>query len=121
MVISLIHCSSGEILIETLLVKSTFWGRFRGLLFYRDLHEDSAVLLITTKRVHTFGMLFPLDMYFFDSSLVLIDFCRGIKQCKFPPSPKGTKHILEVQHREGVEPLRLTKGDKVSILWKISE
>lgn len=116
---SLMRCCSGEILIERVFVKSTFWGKFRGLLFCRDLDKDSAILLVSTSRVHTCGLLFPLDLYFFDSSMVLIDSCRRIQPFKIPSSPKGTKHILEVKHREEVEPLKLEEGDKVSLLWEI--
>ncbi len=116
---SLVHFDSGEILIERLLVRATFWGRFRGLLFHRNNGMHSAVLLISTKKVHTCGMLFAIDLYFFNSSMVLIGFRQCVKPWRTPPSPNGTGHILEVQHRGGAEPLRLTPGDKVSILWKL--
>lgn len=119
--ISLVRCDTRETLVERLFVKTTFWGRFRGSLFYRNLDKDSAILLIATRRVHTCGMLFPLDLYFFDSSMVLINSCQRVRPYRLPPSPQDTNHILEVQHREGTPPLKLSAGDKVSILWKVPQ
>lgn len=113
----LLSFATGKTLIERLDVRATFWGRFRGLLFYRNTEEDSAVWLMGTGRIHTFGMLFPLDLYFFDPSLTLIGFRRGVRPWSLPLSPRGTKHILEVRHRADLEPLGISPGDKVSILW----
>ena len=63
---SLLNTATGDILIERLLVRTTWWGRLRGLLFHRTPETGSAMLLVDTKRVHTHGMRFPLDLYYFD-------------------------------------------------------
>ena len=115
----LINTVTGDILIERLLVRATFLGRFRGLLFHRKLGTGAAMLLVATKRVHTHGMLFPLDLYFFNGSMRLIGSLHCVMPWKLPESPEGTQHILEVPHSTSTEPLRLDIGDQVSILWRI--
>ena len=117
--IRLINTVTGDILIEKLLVRATFWGRLRGLLFYQELGTGAAMLLVNTKRVHTHGMLFPLDLYFFDGSMHHIDSRQRVMPWKLPESPEGTQHILEIPHDPATEPLRLDIGTQVSILWWI--
>ena len=116
----LVHTVTGEILVEILLVRATFWGRLRGLLFHREMETGSAMLFIATKRVHTHGMLFPLDLYFFNCSMCLIDSQHRVMPWRLPESPEGTQHILEIRNRASTEPLRLNIGEQVSILWKIN-
>ena len=116
----LVHTVSGDILVERLLVKATFWGCLRGLLFHRELETGSAMLLVATRRVHTYGMLFPLDLYFLNGSMRLIESQHRVVPWRLPDSPEGTQHIIEIHHRAAAEPLRLDIGEQVSILWKIS-
>ena len=116
----LVHTVTGDILVERLLVKATFWGCLRGLLFHRELETGSAMLLVATSRVHTYGMLFPLDLYFLNGSMRLIDSQHRVVPWRLPNSPEGTQHILEIHHRAANEPLRLDIGEQVSILWKIN-
>ena len=115
----LLHTATGNILIEKLLVRATFWGRLRGLLFYDKLETGTAMLLVNTKKVHTNGMFFPLDLYFFDRSMHLIDSQYSVMPWRLPESPQGTQHILEIQHNTTNEPLELNQGEQVSIHWKI--
>lgn len=115
----LVRTATGDILVEKLLVRATFWGRLRGLLFHRELDAGAAMLLVDTKRVHTHGMFFPLDLYFFDNSMRLIDSKHLVTPWRWPESPKGTHHVLEVRHRTATGPLRLDIGEQVSILWRI--
>ncbi len=116
----LVHTVTGNILVERLLVKATFWERLRGLLFYRELETGSAMLLVATRRVHTHGMLFPLDLYFLNGSMRLIESQHRVVPWRLPDSPEGTQHILEIHHRDVTEPLQLDIGEQVSILWKIN-
>jgi len=115
----LVNTVTGDILIEKLLVRATFWGRFRGLIFHRKLETGAAMLLVATRRVHTHGMLFPLDLYFFNGSMRLIDSRHCIMPWKLPESPEGTQHILEIPHTSTAEPLQLSIGEQVSILWRV--
>jgi len=115
----LVNTLTGDILVKKLLVRGTFGGRLRGLLFHRELDAGSAMLLVAVKRVHTYGMFFPLDLYFFNSSMCLIGFQHRVMPWMLPKSPEGTQHILEIHHRIVTEPLRLDIGEQVSILWKI--
>jgi uncharacterized membrane protein (UPF0127 family) len=107
---------TGAILIEDLVIRSTFPGRLRGFSFKKPPEHKTAMLFLDTSKVHTFGMLFLLDLYFFDASLHCIGFKRGIPPNSFPSSPKGTRHILEVPCRHGKSTHLFNEGRKASLI-----
>jgi uncharacterized membrane protein (UPF0127 family) len=115
----LVKTKTKEILVENLLVRTTFWGRFKGLLVYKKLPPGTAMLLVSTKRVHTFFVLFPLDLYYFDASLCLLSFQFCVTPWRKPRAPKGTKHVLEIHHLQNQQPLDLETGEQVSIRWNL--
>jgi len=115
----LVHTATGDILVENLLIRATFCGRLGGLLLRKEMNVGSGMLLVAARRVHTFGMLFPLDLYFFNASMRLIGSLYCVMPWRMPGSPKGTQHILEIHHKTTNEPLRLDFGEQASILWKV--
>ena len=115
----LVKTETKATLVKNLMVRTTFWGRLKGLLFFRKLDPGSAMLLISTKRVHTFGMAFPLDIYFFNESMRLIAAQSCVLPWRMPKSPKGTQHILEVHHLPDAQPLKLVIGEQISVLGKL--
>lgn len=117
----LVHADNRYVLVEKLSVREDYWGRLRGLMFLRKISSGSGMLLVGTKRVHTFGMLFSIDLYFFDSSMRLIDFLFNVLPCRIPSSPSGTCYILELAHTGNDEKLRIEKGEQASIIWKVQQ
>lgn len=115
----LVRTETKATLVGNLMIRTTFWGRLKGLLLFRKLDPGSAMLLISTKKVHTFGMVFPLDLYFFNESMRLITVQSCVLPWSVPKSPEGTQNILEVHHLPDAEPLKLNIGEQVSILWEL--
>ncbi|UCG38307.1 MAG: DUF192 domain-containing protein [bacterium] len=117
--ISLVEPQTGRILLHYLKVRSTFFGRLRGFAFMVKPGSYSGMLFLDAGRVHTFGTLFCLDLYFFDQSLRLQDLRLCVPPNRCPSSPRGTRHILEVPHtgRSGLLPL--SPGDQVSLLYHV--
>jgi uncharacterized protein len=48
------------------------WARMRGLLGRRRLNEGEGILLRPASSVHTFFMLFPIDVVFLDRDLSVL-------------------------------------------------
>ncbi len=51
-------------------VAETFWTRFRGLMFRRQIDEDDALLFPNCGSIHTFGMLTRIDVAFLRQGIV---------------------------------------------------
>ncbi len=45
-------------------VASSFFSRFKGLMLRKRLEQGEGLLLTKTKQIHTFWMLFPIDVLF---------------------------------------------------------
>lgn len=114
----LVNLTTGQVIVDGLHVQSTFVGRLRGLLFQKDAGPGRAMLLLHTGRVHTAGMNFALDLYFFDGDLNLLGRISGVRPWRLPRSPLGTRHILEVSHRSPKKILPIAVGDRVSLRFR---
>jgi uncharacterized membrane protein (UPF0127 family) len=91
-------------------VPETRRERMRGLLGRPSLGRGEALLLATTRSVHTFGMGFPIGVALLDHDLVI----RRILHV--PPHrlllPRhGVRHVLE--YAEGAD---LRRGDRLRIV-----
>jgi hypothetical protein len=72
-------------------------------LAHLDLDEAGAGLLIPRcSSVHTFGMRFPLDLYFLDERLSLLEVRRKIPARRVV-SHRGAGAVLEIPAGEGGE------------------
>jgi uncharacterized membrane protein (UPF0127 family) len=91
-------------------VPETRRERMRGLLGRPSLGRDQALLLETTKSVHTFGMDFPI-------MVALVDHDHLIRRILHVPPNRllrprcGVRHVLE--YAEGVD---LRPGDRLRIV-----
>jgi uncharacterized membrane protein (UPF0127 family) len=111
----LVKQGTGQVVLEGLNICSTFYGRLTGYLL-RTNHKSPGLLFVDTPRVHTLGMRFPLNLYFFDASMHFLGSSCAVRPMRFPESPATTCHILEIPHRNNKHSLNLEPGEQVSIL-----
>ena len=81
---------------------------------------NSGMLMLSTSRVHTVFMKFPLDLLYLDRSWKIIEARENVLPFKFLTSLPGCRHIVEIPHG-GLDPQPAIKvGDRLSILIRIS-
>jgi uncharacterized membrane protein (UPF0127 family) len=56
--------STGQVLVDRLFVADTWWTRFLGLQFRRELPHGAGLLLTPCSSVHMFWVRFPLHIVF---------------------------------------------------------
>lgn len=117
--VSLRNERTGEVIFGPLEIRSGFFGRLRGYLGRRRPLAAEGLLLVGTARVHTWGMAFPLDLYFLDGSLRLIKADAAVAPFRFPPSPRECRHVLEVPFRERCAPPDLRPGDRLVLCIRV--
>ncbi|UOF91309.1 DUF192 domain-containing protein [Fodinisporobacter ferrooxydans] len=61
-----------------LVVSRTFLSRLRGLMFRRSFINE-AMLLSPCNSIHTFFMLFPIDVLFLDRSMRIVHLCESLQ------------------------------------------
>lgn len=77
-------------------IASTFFARFRGLQFRKELPPGHGLLIKPCNSIHMFFMRFPIDALFLDSENRIVHICEGIKPWRVSGNVKGACCVLEL-------------------------
>ena len=77
-------------------IANTFFKRLVGLLFYRGLRDDQALLIEPCGSVHTFFMRFSLDIVFLDCENNVLALAESVHPNRVRVGPKGSVKVLEL-------------------------
>src|SRR5829696_6448009 len=83
-------------------VAKDFRTRLRGLSRRQRSEAGPGLLIPRCSSVHTFGMRFPLDLYFLDARGRVISVRRGVPPRRFAWH-RGAGAVLEIPSPEGGE------------------
>ena len=94
---------------KTLEIADTIWKKTKGLMFRKSIPKDHGILFTFNREAkHGIWMLFmrfPIDIYFLDSEMRVIDFVQGAEPINllkmstwrtYTPK-KPAKYVLEVK------------------------
>jgi uncharacterized protein len=84
-----------EILGTTVPVATTLRSRLLGIALLRRDRAGAGLLIPHCRSVHTFGMRFPLDVFFLDAEGRVIELHRSVPRRRVIRSP-GAIAVLEV-------------------------
>ncbi len=73
---------------------STFWQRFFGLSYKSK--SEYGLLFQNAKAIHTFGMLFSIDVFCLNGKNELIYHKKNLKPFRIFIAPKGSISIIEI-------------------------
>ncbi len=105
--------SGGEILAKRVRYADTFAARFLGLMLKRKFPaEYDALLLTPCSSVHTFLMLYPLDILFLDSEIKVLRIYEKLPPCRSWAVVRGSRHVLEME-AGSVARYNVNVGDKL--------
>ena len=68
----IINLTKNKILAEDVILSTSFLKRLTGLLGYKSLEKNQAMILQPANSVHTFFMRFPIDVLFVDRNNIVI-------------------------------------------------
>ena len=92
----------------------SFSGRFMGLMFRPDIHEDEALIFYNAPSIHMFFMRFPIDVLFLDSNKRIIRICDMLRPWKAVYCPPA--HItIELPAQRAAEK-SLKVGDNLELV-----
>ncbi|HOJ79955.1 MAG TPA: DUF192 domain-containing protein [Clostridiales bacterium] len=77
-------------------VASTFFARFRGLQFRKELPPGHGLLITPCNSIHMFFMRFPIDALFIDSENRIVHIYEGIKPWRVSGIIKNAHCVLEL-------------------------
>lgn len=81
---------------EHLVLANTALKRLRGLLGRRALAPGEGLWLRPCNSVHTFWMLFAIDVIFLDRQLRIVKLVENLKPFRMTLPVRGTTSIIEI-------------------------
>lgn len=107
---------NGVCVVESVEVAATFWSRMIGLIGKGPLEPGRALLITHCNSVHTFFMLFDLDLIFLDGEGRVVKVVRNVPPYRMVSGGIQAKSTLEVA--SGWLPSAvLQPGDIVTLSW----
>jgi len=108
----LINPDTAEVLVPRLQLAATFWTRFRGLQFRRELPPDEGLLIAPCRSVHTHWMRFAIDVMMIDAEGTVLQVRHAVRPWRACAGPRQTRAVLELPAETAV----LREGDRVLIV-----
>ena len=110
----LVDADTGEVLVAKLQVANTFWRRFRGLQFRRQLADNAGLLLTPCRSIHTHWMRFSIDVAMLDDDGVVLNVLPKMRPWRIAPRINGTRSIVETNAGALARRLRVGVRTKVA-------
>ena len=93
---------------------NTMLTRLRGLLGRRRLHQDEGLWMVPSQGVHTFGLLFSIDILYLDADMRVIHMIEHLSPFRIAPVKTGAHTVLQLPVR-AIYASRTRVGDKLLI------
>ena len=106
------NLTTGKVIARDLKMVDTFFGRLRGLLATTSLKEGSGIVLKPCTQIHTFFMLFSIDVIFVDKDFNVIYVIEEMKPWRL--SPLLLKSLYTIELAAGALKGSVKAGDKIS-------
>lgn len=102
-----------------LLVASTHWSRFRGLMATdaARFRRGQGLWIVPCHGVHTFAMRFPIDVLYLDQEKIVIHIEDSLKPWRMAAIRARAASVLELPSGM-VEETKTTVGDQVDIFFQ---
>ena len=86
--------------------------RARGLLLRRRPDAQTAYLLAPCAAIHTFGMVYPIDVVFCDGAGQILRLVEGLRPCRFARDAQA-REVWELR-AGAIRALGLQPGDRLN-------
>lgn len=109
------HRATGQCLAEEVTLANTFFKRLRGLMFRRRLAPAEAIWLRPCNGVHTFWMLFAIDVIFLDQQLRIVKLVENMRPFRVTTPQLSARSVLEMPAHT-ISRASLNVGDQLEIV-----
>lgn len=113
-VIIIKHGPTGRRLADRVELANTFFKRLRGLMFRRRLAPDQALWLRPCNGVHTFWMLFAIDVIFLDRELRIVRLVENMRPFRVTRPHLAARSVLEMA-AHSISSAGLRVGDRLEV------
>ncbi|MFC6038761.1 DUF192 domain-containing protein [Paenisporosarcina macmurdoensis] len=93
---------------------TTFWSRFRGLLFYKSPIVDEGLLITSCNSIHMFFMRFPIDVVFLNQNNIVVKVVLNLKPWRIVSPVHSAYSTLELPSGT-ISKWNICEGDTIDI------
>ena len=106
--------NSGEIVCKKMVVASNIFSRMKGLMFSTKLPDCDGFLISPCNSIHTFFMLYDLDVVFLDNDFKIVKILRRLSPWRMSWIYFKARHVLEMKGGTLIENIKC--GDSLEAL-----
>lgn len=106
--------SNGLILCHKMRVASNIFSRMKGLMFSTSLPDCDGFLISPCNSIHTFFMLYPIDVIFLDKDFKIVKVIYDLSPWRMTWVYFKARHVLEM--KAGTLEKNLRAGDAVEAI-----
>lgn len=88
---------SNGVVAENLVMAKTFFKRFKGLMFTKDLSPQSALYIYPCSAIHTFFMNYSIDVLYLDINNIILAIDEDMKPGKIGIHRKNAAAVIELK------------------------
>jgi len=92
----ILNVNKGCILADKIFLADNFLARIRGLLGFRSLGRDQAMIIRPCNCVHTFFMRFPIDVLFISRDNIVVKIIRQMRPFRASLMCVKAKFVIEL-------------------------
>jgi uncharacterized membrane protein (UPF0127 family) len=105
---------AGEIICNKMIVANQIFDRMKGLMFSTEMPECDGFLIAPCNSIHTFFMLYSLDLLFLDKNFTVVKALYGFSPWRITWIYFKAHQVLEMQ--AGTMKKDIKTGDKLEAL-----
>jgi uncharacterized membrane protein (UPF0127 family) len=110
----MVKTEGGKEVAKNMRIATSMFERMKGLMFSEELPDCDAFLIKPCNSIHTFFMLYPLDVLFLDREFRVIKSIRNLKPWRMTWIYFNASQVLEM--RAGTLTGELSVGDKLEVI-----
>ncbi|MDD5217570.1 MAG: DUF192 domain-containing protein [Candidatus Omnitrophica bacterium] len=92
----LVNITQGQTLSHRVRVAQSIWQRMRGLIGTKTMADDEVFWIPQCQGVHTFAMVFPIDVVFLDGQGTVLKIDPGMLPNRIGPVCWKARSVLEL-------------------------
>lgn len=92
----LINKTSNTIISENVITANTFLKRLKGLMFTKELPEQSALYIVPCNAIHTFNMNYSIDVLYLDANNTILAIDEELKPGRIGSPVKNAVSVVEL-------------------------
>jgi hypothetical protein len=111
----LINKTSNIIISENVMVANTYFKRLKGLMFTKELSNQSALHIIPCNEIHTFNMRYSIDVLYLDKNNNILAIEEEMKPGKIGKRVNNAQSVVELPSGK-VKRVNVKTGQEVAFL-----